>query len=37
MVLLTRLRAANSQPISAEAMQFAAEQASERSFLRFGE
>ena len=37
MVLLTRLRAANSQPISAEAMQFAAEQASERRFLRFGE
>lgn len=37
MVLLTRLRAANTKPISAEAMQFAAEQAAERRFLTFGD
>lgn len=37
MVLLTRLRAANSQPISAEAMQLAVEQAAERRFLTFGD
>ena len=37
MVLLTRLRAASSQPISAEAMLLAVEQAEERRFLKFGD
>ena len=37
MVLLTRLRAANSKPLSAEALQLAVEQAAERRFLKFGD
>lgn len=37
MVLLTRLRAANSKPLSAEAIQLAVEQAAERRFLTFGD
>lgn len=37
MVLLTRLRAANSKPLSAEAIQLAVEQAAERRFLKFGD